>query len=241
MTTEFKKRQERNPAYSIRAFSRDIGVAKTTISEAINGLRCLSAANIDILAATMNIDESKLKRLKDDLSTLSDRGRTLLVEDEFEVIKDWHYLAILNLAKLPDNQCSSEWIAQRLGLSFELANESLKKLLVLGLLESVDGKLVRTLTPITTTVDIPSLSIREHHKQSLFKAVDALEEVAVELRDYTTVTYAINVELIPEIKKMIHSFHRKLGKAIPAKDATDVYRLNIQFFPLTKPKAENHL
>lgn len=233
---EFKKRQERNTAYSIRAFSRDIGVPKTSISEAMNGLRCLSTVNIDIMAAVLNLDNETIVRLKDDLSTLSDRGRTLFAEDEFEVIKDWHYLAILNLAKLSDNQCHAEWIAGRLGLPLEVADESLKKLLGLRLLENIEGKLVRTLQPITTSVDIPSSSIREHHRQSLQKAIIALEEVPVELRDYTTVTYVLDTKKIPEVKKLIHTFHRKLGKILPLNDATDVYRLNIQFFPLTKPK-----
>lgn len=236
LVTEFKKRQERNPSYSIRAFSRDIGVAKTTVSEAINGLRCLSLANIEILSTNLSLEPEKIKRLKDDLSMTSDRGRALLVEDEFAVIKDWYYLAILNLAKLPDNQCNAHWIAERLGLSLDLASGSLDKLIDLGLIKNIEGKLVRTLMPITTSVDIPSSSIREHHRQSMEKAICALEEVAIELRDFATVTYVLHPDKLPEIKKMIHSFHRKLGKILPTKDATDVYRLNIQFFPLTKSK-----
>jgi hypothetical protein len=237
LVIEFKKRQERNAAYSIRAFSRDIGVSKTSISDAMNGLRCLSIANVDVMAASLNLDNETIMRLKNDLSSMSDRGRILFVEDEFEVIKDWHYLAILNLAKLSDNQCQAGWIAERLGLPLELADESLKKLLELGLLENIEGKLVRTLLPFTTNVDIPSVSIGEHHRQSLEKAIVALEEVPVELRDYTTVNYVLDSSKIPEVKKIIQTFHRNLGKILPEKDATDVYRLNVQFFPLTKPKS----
>lgn len=241
LVTEFQKRQERNPAYSIRAFSRDIGIAKTSIGEVINGLRCLSQVNIDILATNLNLTPEQVQRLKDDLSITSDRGRHLLDEDEFSLIKDWHYLAILNLAKLPSNQCSGLWISERLGIELELATDSLIKLLDLGLLKEEEGKLVRTTMPLTTSVDIPSSSIREHHKQSMEKAISALDDVAVELRDFTTVTYAIYPEKLPEIKKMIHTFHRKIGKMIPTQEATDVYRLNIQFFPLTKQQSEKSL
>lgn len=241
LVTEFQKRQERNPAYSIRAFSRDIGISKTSIGDVINGLRCLSQINIDILATNLNLNPLQIQRLKDDLSIISDRGRHILGEDEFSLIKDWHYLAILNLAKLPSNQCSAEWVSERLGIELELAAYSLDKLLDLGLLREEEGKLVRTTMPLTTSVDIPSSSIREHHKQSMEKAISALEDVAVELRDFTTVTYAIYPEKLAEIKKMIHSFHRKIGKLTPTKDATDVYRLNIQFFPLTKQLIEKSL
>lgn len=238
LVIEFEKRQVRNPSYSIRAFSRDIGVAKTTVSDVMNGLRRLSSANIDILVARLKLDDEVARLFKNDISTLSDSGRVILIEDQFQVIKDWYYLAILNLAKLENNQCSADWIAERLGLPFDLAEKALSELLVLGLIENRNGKLFRTLMPITTTVDIPSESIREHHRQSLNKAIEALVEVPVELRDYTTVTYALNPEKLPEVKKLIHAFQRKLGKMLPQKNATDVYRLNIQFFPLTKPNLE---
>lgn len=98
-----------------------------------------------------------------------------------------------------------------------MATKSLDKLMKLELLKEENGKMIRTSMPITTSVDIPSVSIREHHKQSMEKALSALEEVAVELRDYTTVTYAIYPEKLPEIKKLIHSFQRKLGKLVPTK------------------------
>lgn len=60
----------------------------------LNGLRCLSQANIDILAVNLSLDDDKVRKLKDDLSIVSDRGRHLLDEDEFSLIKDWYYLAI---------------------------------------------------------------------------------------------------------------------------------------------------
>jgi predicted transcriptional regulator/plasmid maintenance system antidote protein VapI len=234
LVTEFKRRQERNPTYSIRAFSRDLGVPKTSISEVMNGLRCLSQANVDLLAQGLDLDQKIIDRLKADLSIDSDRGRDLLGEEDFSLIKDWHYMAILSLAKLSHNECSAGWISERLGIPLDLAQSSLNRLLQLGLIKEEQGKLVRTAMPLTTSVDIPSSSIREHHRQSIEKAIPALENVPVELRDFTTVTYVINPKNLPEIKKMIHTFHRKLGKTIPEKEATEVYRLNIQFFPLTK-------
>jgi len=240
LVTEFKARQERNSSYSLRAFARDIGVSKTSISDVINGLRCLSLISIESVAVSLKLDEEQIKLLRDDLSILSDRNRNVLLDDEFVLIKDWYYIAILNLAKLSVNHCNAEWVADRLGLDLDLAEESLEKLIELKLIKNVDGRIVRTSEPITTTADIPSASIREHHKQSLQKAIDSLESVPVELRDYTTVTYAIHPDNISEVKKIIHGFHRKLGKVFSDTNATDVYRLNIQFFPLTKPQVQEN-
>jgi hypothetical protein len=236
---EFEKRQLKNPSYSIRAFARDLGVGKTTVCDVMNGSRQLSALNIDVIATRLSLDSETIKKfLEDNLNT--DRGRAVLLEDEFQLIKDWHFLAILNLAKLPNNQCSGEWIAERLGLKFEVAESSLETLLKLGLLENLDGKLIRTSMPLTTATDVPSESIREHHRQSMEKAIDAMQEVSVALRDFTSVTYAIHPEKIPDVKKVILSFHRKLGKMLHAENATEVYRLNVQFFPLTKSENQIH-
>lgn len=238
LITEFEKRQLRNPSYSIRAFARDLGIGKTTIFEVMKGLRQLSSSNIEVIASRLALDEETLKCFQEDSSN-SDRGRTVVLEDEFQLIKDWHFLAILNLAKLPNNKCDSHWIAERLGLSIELAENSLETLLQLKLLENRNGKLFRTATPLTTATDVPSESIREHHRQSMEIAAAAMKEVSVELRDFTSVTYALHPEKIPDIKKVILSFHRKLGKILKTDNATEVYRLNIQFFPLTKLEQQN--
>lgn len=73
----------------------------------INGLRCLSQTNIDILALGLNLDQETIKRLKNDLSLVSDHGREIVGEDDFSLIKDWYYMAILSLAKLPHNESSA--------------------------------------------------------------------------------------------------------------------------------------
>ncbi len=238
LVNEFTRRQGRNSSYSIRAFARDLGISKTTINDVMRGERRLSTYHIESISTCLSLDEATIKFLKKDDINTSERNRLVLLEDEFRVIKDWYYLAILNLAKLPNNQCCADWIAERLGLSQELAERSLAELLGLGLIENRDGKIFRTSKTITTSTNIPSESIREHHKQSLVKAVDALEEVPIELRDYTTVTYVLNPEKIQDAKNLIFSFHRKLGKLLDCKQATEVYRLNIQFFPLTKTQEQ---
>lgn len=132
LLAEFSKRQERNSAYSIRAFSRDLGISKTTISDVMRGERRLSALHIETIADRLSLDEETLTFLKNDDTDISKRNRLVLLEDEFRVIKDWYYLAILNLAKLPNNQYCADWVAERLGLTQELAERSLEELLALG-------------------------------------------------------------------------------------------------------------
>lgn len=64
---EFNRRKERNASYSMRAFARDIGIAKTNVSAVLNGLRKLSRSNVAILATSLNLDEETLEKFKKDL------------------------------------------------------------------------------------------------------------------------------------------------------------------------------
>lgn len=234
LNEEYEKRKARNAAYSLRAFARDLGVSKTTIGEVINGGRRLSLQNIEVIARALELSEETINGLKSDLSQIPDGPREQLDGDDLKFIEDWYYLAILNLAKLPNARCQADWIAERLGLSLELSSMALNHLIDHGLIENRSGAMFRISKSLTTTVDIPSSSIVEHHRQSIEKALCALSDTPVEQRDFTAVTYTVNPEQMTEVKEMILHFHRKLGKFLETENASEVYRLNINFFPLTK-------
>lgn len=233
LNTEFDKRRKKNPAYSLRAFARDLGISKTSLGDVINGQRKLSQQNIKILADSLGLSEAEMNALKADLLT-SGIPRDVIEGDDLSLIEDWHYLAILNLARIKGALFSAEWVGERLGIPVNTASTALRELSERNLIEDCEGILVRKSKLLTTSTDIPSSSIMEHHRQSIDKALSALEEVEVELRDFTAVTYAINLKNLKEAKELILNFHRKLGKVLETEDAQEVYRLNIQFFPLTK-------
>ena len=235
LNEELEKRKIRNSSYSLRAFARDLGISKTTVSDVINGVRRLSLQNIKVVSDALSLSPEIIQQLKDDLASVQERPRTILEDDELSFLEDWYYLAILNLAKLKVAKYDVSWISKRLALDEILVQEALINLKSKGHIENIDGRLVRVSQSISTSLDVPSSSIVEHHRQSIEKSLEALEEIPVELRDFTAVTYAIDPDQIKEIKEMILNFHRKIGKQIETKEATEVYRLNINFFPLTKP------
>lgn len=237
---EYSKRKAKNPTYSLRAFARDLGVSRTVISDVVRGVRRLSNQNIEVVAKSLNLDESTVESLKADLVSVQEESRQLL-EGDLSFIEDWHYLAIMNLAKLTHSEFSANWVAERLGISEKIADEALTYLSKKGFIDSHEGKIRRLSKLFTTPLDIPSSSIVESHRQSINKALEALEDVVVDKRDFTSVTYAFDPEHIKEVKDMILKFHRRLGKHLETTNASEVYRLNIQFFPLTKTgEIEDH-
>lgn len=236
LNQEFEKRRAKNPFYSLRAFARDLGVGKTTIIDVINGQRKLSSRNVEIVVDRLKLSEEEAAVLRSESSHLNAASHEVVQDDDLKLIEDWHYLATLNLASLKESQCSAEWVSARLGISFEVATDTLGELIERGMIENVDGKMVRISKPLTTQTDIPSDSIVEHHRQSIEKALEALHEVPVELREFASVTYAIHPSQIKEAKSHILEFHRKLGKILKSDEAQEVYKLNIHFFPLTKER-----
>lgn len=61
-----------------------------------------------------------------------------------------------------------------------------------------------------------------------------LEEIEVELRDFSSATVAIDLEKLPEAKTIIREFRQKMSALLRDGEKTDVYQLAIQFYPLTE-------
>lgn len=238
LNEELEKRKEKYSSYSIRAFARDIGLSKTTVGETLNGMRKLSKQNIDILAKNLNLSPEIVESLKAEKTHSNDLERTILEGDDLSLLEDWQYMAILSLARIPKAKFSADWVAERLMLPLAVAERSLNVLVDKGFIENRNGLMIRKSKALSTTVDVSSSSIVEHHKQSLEKASQLIDQVPLSLRDYTTVTYAINPDKIQDVKDMILTFHRKLGRLLETDKPKEVYRLNIQFFPLTLTSSE---
>ena len=73
--------------------------------------------------------------------------------------------------------------------------------------------------------------------QLLEKAISSIEDVDIGRRDNTLISMAIDPKDIPEAKKRITRFRRKLCNFFERHDnGTEVYNLSIALFPLSKQK-----
>ena len=84
-----------------------------------------------------------------------------------------------------------------------------------------------------TTEDVASEALKASHHDTLELAHKKLNEVPVELRDFSSMTVAVDQKKIPEVKAVIREFRQKMGELLKAGNKSDVYQLAIQFFPLT--------
>lgn len=240
---EMTRRRTRNSAYSMRAFARDLGVGVTTLSDVLADKRSLSKTNLEKVLEKLSVSPTEASELwsqhKEQHKKTIPLELSILEEDHFRFIADWYYLAILNLAKNENNRSSPSWIADRLSISPDLVREALKRLQRLGLLQVSGGRLVRTSQSLSTTVDIPSAAIRKHHSQNLEKAAHALENVEVNLREFGSVTMAVNMKNLPRAKEILFQARKKIGALLEEGPTSEVYTLSFQLFPVTKARTSN--
>jgi len=164
-------------------------------------------------------------------------------DDKFQVIADWYHFAILDLSLVKSFQPSIAWISQSLDITYAEAQMAVDRLVRLGYIEihPKSGRWKVKTGFTTTTNPYTSAAFRKMQHQILALASKKMEEVPMERRDQSSVTMAIHRSRIPEAKKMIRNFRRRLMKHLQdGNGKDDLYLLSISFFPGTQlawPKA----
>ncbi|MFZ8932500.1 MAG: TIGR02147 family protein [Bacteriovoracaceae bacterium] len=236
---ELYKRKLRNSSYSLRAFARDLGIGSTSLSDVMSNKRKLSRKNIQKVSEKLSLSPKEVSLIEDELRGNSNKTKTEIEflemkEDQFRLIADWYYLAILNFARLPDNYSNPSYLSQRLGLPEETIKEAIDRLQRLDLIKIEDDRLIRTSSPINTTKEIASMAIRKHHKDQLHLAEKSLENDQLEKRNFNSITMAINPAKIDKAKEIIQKTVSKIENTLEDETPEEVYVLNFHLFPLTK-------
>ena len=243
---EFTRRKDRNSMYSLRAFARDLEIGSTSLSDVLSCKRKLSKNNIlkisKILSFSPEQESLILEELKGATKKTNDEIQRLQVaEDTFRLISDWYYLAILNLSKIKSNQGNKEWVARRLGITEIEAQTALELLIRMKFIEIKNNKIIRTSLPLSTTRDVPSLAIRKHHRENLRLAEISMDLENVHLREFSSITMPVDMKNLEKAKDFLMKVKRKVAKILDNENATEVYTLSFQLFPLTKNSTEGHL
>lgn len=253
LSSEFEGRRLRNPNYSLRAFARDLGLAAPKLSEILRGKCGLSELSARRLATELALSEKEAiifinQVIVKHSRSKAEREKALKVLDSlkehhtfdeialdaFKIIADWYHFAILELTEVEGFRSNVSWIAKRLNLTNKVTKEAIDRLFDTGLLaKKSNGDWYQTEAILATPSGIPSSEIKKHHRQILAKADDALINVPINERDFSSTTFAVSESQLEEIQKEIKEFRRKLAKKInQSKNKERVYCLSIQFFPL---------
>jgi uncharacterized protein (TIGR02147 family) len=238
------ERREKNPSYSLRAYARDLGLAPAALSQILNGKRGVTRRTGEKILC--RLPKSHLQS-PEALNQL--RGRSLLSPsakkdwspidaEAFRAVSEWQHYAILSLAETKDFKSDPQWIAHRLALPVKVIRRSIETLISLEMLKrNSSGELEATGAQYTSTHEMVNLALRRAHIEGLELASQAINEVSLEQRDFSFMVMASNPHRLQKAKKMIRDFRRSLCKFLEdTDDKSEVYRLGVQLFPVTKRK-----
>jgi uncharacterized protein (TIGR02147 family) len=246
LLSELTRRQKNNPRYSLRAFARQLGFSPAHLSNLMSGRRKVTPKTLKTLVRQLAVEPSKKSQFFDQVLDLPSRStetenqsRRLLQEDEFQLIAEWHHLAILSLGNVRNNSRDPVWIARRLGLEIPKVREAWRRLERLDLIENNGNGFRQKGKSLRTQTDVPSQAIRVHHRDLLQLAQQKLDEVSVEDRDFRAISFAFSKSEMPEAKKLLEEFHYRFANELEGGDAkNEVYNLSLAFFPMTRLEKE---
>jgi uncharacterized protein (TIGR02147 family) len=254
---EFDRRKTFNQAYSLRAYSRDLGISAPRLGQILKKREGLSVQSAEKIARRLKLTEQKKHWFCSSVGLLHARSFKTRREYEkkiqnykteakifselhleyFKVIADWYHFAILELTYLKDFQNNPQWIAEVLGISTSEVASAIERMKSLGLLSDVNGKLTDTFKFLATPSDVPSASLKKFNSQLIKMALAALYEQEVGDREIAANIFSIAKNKIPLFKEKLRDFRRELEReANQGKEKDAVYCLSMQLFQLTRSK-----
>ena len=239
---QLEELQNKNAAFSMRAYAKRLGISAAALSEILSGKRRVSANLAERLLSRSAIEPEQIQKIvralaeKNGASKSPISAYSVLEIEQFKIISDWYHFAILSLIKTRDYRHDSKWIAARLGITHLQAAHAIARLEQLNLLRVLEnGKVVRTKSNISTPDGVANLSLRKLHSQNLELAKHSLEQDDISLRDFTALSIAIDPELLPKAKELIREILDQFSERLESPKKTEVYKLCVQFFPLSRP------
>ena len=166
----------------------------------------------------------------------------ILEGDSFRFFSDWKNPVIRELAPaMPGAKPLALAHACREKITAAEVTETLNFLVKAGLLQKDDtGNYTQTEKSVTTgPMEVTPVAVRGMHRQMGEFALNAIEGVPQGERHFSGITLGVTHEAYDEIVQVIAECRKKVI-AIATRDSAmdEVYRLNMQFFPLTKKNSK---
>jgi uncharacterized protein (TIGR02147 family) len=237
---EYRRRQLNNPNFSQRSFARWLGLSPAQLSQMMAGkrnitLKTLKKINDRLGVSPANSHEllNSVLRQKNLIVQSPSKKASLLREDKFALVADWYHLAILSLTKVKGAKSDPRWVASRLGIKVEEAHLAIQRLERMGILQC--KPIFKQIgEPFEVVSAVPSPAIRKYHKHNLSLAIEKIETVDVSLRQFQSISIPTDTSVINAMKEEIDIFLARATEICNVTFPTEVYHLNIQFFPVTK-------
>jgi uncharacterized protein (TIGR02147 family) len=251
---EEKKKEDSN--FSHRFVASAVGIDASTFTKVINKKRNLSLKlaaklsrllqfkkkeaeyfNLLILFDQSDNHEEKKQYFEQLLTFRNLKAKTLAAE-EYKYFDKWYYIAIRELLGFYKFKGDFAALARLLDPSIlpKEAKKAIDQLKTLGLIrENSDGYFEPTDQAVSTGDEWAAIAIANCQLSTLRLALDAINRFSRDITDFSTVTLKLSKKNLGMVREKIRQFRMELaGLEASRSDASSVYQINVNVFPLTK-------
>lgn len=252
---DFYEERKRCSAFSWREFSKLAGFSSPSYMKVVcDGKSKLSRIGVERTGAAMGLsgfemdyframvvfgqaetEEKKVEAYEKMLAMAKSYKVRVIEGDLFEYYESWRNPVLRELAPIMPGATPGEMAKMCYPeVSALEVRESLDFLTKSGLLKKVDGNFVQSETSLRGTTDATRLAMRGMHRIMSKLATPALE-LPKEIRNFSGVTMGLSRESFGKVEKVLNECRRQIiDIAAEEKNIEQVYRVNLQLFPLTK-------
>ena len=252
---DFYEERKRCSAFSWREFSKVAGFSSPSYMKVVcDGKSNLSRIGIERTGAAMGLSgfemdyfremvvfgqaesEDKKKETYERMLAMAKAHKVRVLEgDLFEYYESWRNPVLRELAPIMPGATPGELAKMCYPeVSAQEVQQSLHFLTKAGLLKKDSENFVQSETSLRGTTDATRLAMRGMHRIMSRLATPALE-LPKEVRNFSGVTMGLSRDSFGKIEKVLDECRQKIIEiAAEEKNIEQVYRVNLQLFPLTK-------
>ena len=256
----FKQRKSRNPNYSMRKFSKDLGFSSPNhMTDVINGTKKLGRQGKEKILEILDFKEgerdyfnllvelghckSDLEKVKklEHLDHLLSRKDILVIEDKasyFLTNRMCTIISILISIYKDDFSPDPVWMMRRVKVDTSLLEIQSALIFMLnnGFVSCENGRYQNRALNISSPDESVNRDVKKAHKALLEESVRALD-LSVTTREFASITASIPRDEIPGLKDKIKKIREELNmwifnKCKKSQDEVGV-TINIQMYPIT--------
>lgn len=244
----YSNESEKNAKYSLRQFSKDIGINVATCSRVLSNTEELSFFQIRKLLQHPKIDPTTKGRLR---ATLFDEteesvpAQSGLEHSKFTDLDipfdfEWTDIALMELLQIPGIDCTIDSLAKMLELRTADIVPAIERLEKRGLIAQRGERYIKTHKKLILGGDANSKHrIREFHRNFALKGLQSLTrftEADIDRRLINSYVIATNSKKIAAAKELQIKFQKDLIELLTDCEPTCLYGLSTIFFPISEAK-----
>lgn len=253
LQNEFQQRKQKNKKYSLRAFAKFLGVSHALLSLVFlkkKGLSLKMAEKISAKLALSHLERnifvsSVEKCFSRSANKKTKAGQVLkelqkqkqfksLTQDTVSQIDHWAYVAVFEAIYSKKALTTKElcfFFDQKPSLIIKVVTY----LQEISAIADENGTFSAISSSLQTSNDIPAKAMVSYHISMAQKAISAIQQQPVHMREFQNAILTVNQESLGEAKKMIRNFiHDFNTRFYVDNDTSQLYSLFVSFFKMGK-------